>query len=272
MMMMTNVEDKSEMDLDDHDQADEDVEESVNDDEDDQLDWDLLFESEQTEYIKLAVKLGHLINKSLYKDSLNVLKCYKVYDKDQFQWLSDRNPVLIYFIEGYTGLKLSSHTDPTKIVNASVHAVEQLLYAQNLNAICPFAFKCNVAQCLESTSKFCVQLTGAWEPAGGFTSVTNFVLQPHPPASCPPNDFHTTFGNNQKLACSSGRIKEGASVPFGICTSVSYIEPGFESSIMRNNSLKPGTWLKQPSVSLLQSVNNQEKHEIKCFSKYQGDS
>ena len=123
----------------------------------------------------------------------------------------------------------------------------------------------------DSTSKFCVQLTGALEPAGGFTSITNFASQPHLPASCPPNDFHITFDNNQKLARSSGRIKEGASVLVGICTSVSYIEPGFESNIMRYNSLNPGTWLKQPSVSLLQSVNNQEKHEIKCFSTYQDD-
>ena len=106
--------DESKMDLDDHDQVDEDVEESVNDDEDDQLDWDLLPKSEQTGYIKLAVKLGHLINISLYKDSLNMLKCYKVYDKDQLEWLSDLNPVLISFIEGCIILKLSGHTDPTK--------------------------------------------------------------------------------------------------------------------------------------------------------------
>ena len=45
----------------------------------------------------------------------------------KIEWLSDRNPVLISFIEGCTGLKLSGHIDPTKKVNASVHAVEHLL-------------------------------------------------------------------------------------------------------------------------------------------------
>ena len=233
---------------------------------DNSIDFELLSESTKTEYVNLAFKLGPSIFKSLYSDNLIILKDYQNYDKGQAEWLGERHPLLLSFIEGCTGVSLHDNIQISKKVNSALHAIEQIIHARNLNAICPFSFKRNVVSYTESRSKLCVQLMGAWEPAGGFTSVSQFVSQQRPPAECPPADFHVAIDNNQKVSKSSGRIREGSTVPVGICTAVSFIKPGFDTHLMADENLKPEKWMQAPNADTLESIRNQEAHDTEFFS------
>ena len=134
--------------------------------------------------------------------------------------------------------------------------------------MCPFSFRRNVVQYTETGSKLCVQLTGAWEPSGGFTTVTGYVTQQRPAAPCPPGDFHLTIDNNQKVAKSSGRIREGSTVPVEICTAISYVEPGFKSEIMCKDNLSPQTWKSAPSTDIMDKLNNSEESQKKHFASH----
>ena len=76
-------------------------------------------------------------------------------------------------------------------------------------------------------------MTGAWEPSGGFSTVNGFVLKNRDPAVRPPDDFHITMDKNKKVAKSFGRLKQ-THQPVGMCTGVTYIEPGFDSNFMES--------------------------------------
>ena len=55
----------------------------------------------------------------------------------------------------------------------------------------------------ETRSKLAYQLTGAREPAGEYTSVSNFFRQPREPAVVPSTDVNITIDIKQKVARAS---------------------------------------------------------------------
>ena len=223
--------------------------------------WAELSKTQREQYISDAHRLGQLIFEDLYSDSEKVLQDYKHCEKNQRDWLSERNPLLIAFLSGRTCVKVYSNCEISKKFNSLVHGVEQILHARNSNTISPFAFHRNLIVYAETRSELACQLTGAWEPAGGYTSVSNFFMQPREPAVVPSSNVNITIDNNQKVARSSGRVREGSSVPVSVYTAVSYIKQDIvEDPIMSNEGLKPGNWLQPPDETIISKVNEQEKY------------
>ena len=160
-----------------------------------------------------------------------------------------------------------------KKVNSLVHCVEQVLHARNSNLICSFAFRRNLLVYAETRSKLACEIAGAWEPAGGYTTISSFLMQPHEAAGIPDGNLNITIDNNQKIARSSGRICEGSSVPVSICTSVSYITSDVRDDdddallIMEEPSMSPGQWLHPPDDAVMAVVDAQEELHLNYFCR-----
>ena len=160
-----------------------------------------------------------------------------------------------------------------KKVNSLVHCVEQVLHARNSNLISPFAFRRNLLVYAETRSKLACQIADAWEPAGGYTTISSFLMQPREPASIPDGNVNITIDNNQKIARSSGRICEGSSVPVSICTSVSYITSDVRDDdddalpIMEEPFMSPGQWLHPPDDAVMAVVDAQEELHLHHFRR-----
>ena len=125
---------------------------------------------------------------------------------------------------GCAGIKLDSEQNSKK-VHALAHAVEQVLYAKNLNLITPFAFQRNLIVYSATNSKYVTCLTGCWESSGSYSTLSQIVTSPCPPISCPDGDIHNTVDNNQKVGRTSGCIKEGFKGPTSICTTMYHVVP-----------------------------------------------
>ena len=156
------------------------------------VDWQSL--PNQQEAIDLAFSLGQCISADLYEDgkSQEYTKC----NMTQKEWLQRRNPLLLSFLAGCTGVTSEC---VNKKVNALVHWVERILYACNLIVVTPFAFIRNLTQYAATKSKVCASLMGSWEPAGSYTTLHNFTCSPVDPSNCPFDDIHGTIDNNQKI-------------------------------------------------------------------------
>ena len=158
----------------------------------------------------LAGDLGRIISSDLFVEGQNIAKQHKDIKEltkyDLKSWIQKRNPVLTSFFTGCTGIKLDSAQNSKK-VHALAHAVEQVLYAKNLNLITPFAFQRNLIVYSITISKDVAHLTGCWESSGSYSTLNQIVTSPCPPIPCPDGDVHNTVDNNQNVGRTSGRIK-----------------------------------------------------------------
>ena len=80
----------------------------------DSNDWTKLSDPPKQDYINLASKLGKMINKNMYDDSVQILKPYKTCERTQGEWLRDRYPLLLAFLSACTGVDLD---DPQPAVS-----------------------------------------------------------------------------------------------------------------------------------------------------------
>ncbi len=94
-----------------------------------------------------------------------------------------------------------------------------------------------------SHSKWLTKLPGNWEPCGSYTTVNVILNQPAEPVLTPANDFHIKFENNQKVGFTSGRIREGSTIPMSICTSTTYLEPQSATNLQQNDTFTNDKWL-----------------------------
>ena len=181
--------------------------------------------------------------------------------------MQDRNTLLLAFLAGCTRVEPTS-TDKRKLKSLT-HAVEQIIHVRNLNAITPFAFQRNLISYSVTQSKTAVQLQGAWESSGGYSTIHKFLLSPAPPLTCPFVDVHNTFDNNQKVGKHSGRIYEGSKVPVSVCTTVGHITTPYESFMQFDDSLHPKLWLNtMPLDAILKEVERLEalyKYEFRMY-------
>ena len=158
----------------------------------------------------LAGDLGRIISSDLFVERQNIAKQYKdikeLTKHDLKSWIQNLNPVLTSFLTECTGIQLG-RAQNSKKVHALAHAVEQVLYAKNLNLITPFAFQRNLIVYSITISKDVAHLTGCWESSGSYSTLNQIVTSPCPPIPCPDGDVHNTVDNNQNVGRTSGRIK-----------------------------------------------------------------
>ena len=194
----------------------------------------------------LAGDLGRIISSDLFVEGQNIEKQYKDINEltkyDLKQWIKNQNPVLTEFLMACTEIKLDS-TPNSKKLYALAHAIEQLLYGKNLKLITPFAFQRNLTVYSITNSKDVARLTGCWKNSGSYTTLSQIVTSPYPPIPCPNGDVHNTTDNNQKVGCTSGRIKEESKVPTSICTTVCHITPQPTTTFQEVDLLMPLKWL-----------------------------
>lgn len=223
----------------------------------------------------IAGNLGRVINSDLYSDGQNVSKEYKdikgLTTIEPKLWLEKRNPILVEFLIACTDTKLNS-SSKIKKNHALVHAVEQIMYARNLNLITPFAFQRNLIVYSVTNSKDVARLTGSWESSGSYSTLSQIVTSPSPPIQCPIGDVHNTIDNNQKVGRTSGRIKEGSKVPTSICTTMCHIVPQPSTSFQHIEHLMPKYWLDMTQMEkTLEEVENLEKIALNEFRNYRGN-
>ena len=132
-----------------------------------------LVESERIKLELIAKALGEIISTDLYSNGIEVSKQYKDFNfikntKPQ-EWAMEQNSLLVAFLCGACNIDLKTCSD--KKTNALVHTLEEVLYARNLLVITPFAFMRNLVTYTVTHSKTAVQLAGAWEPSGGYTTI-----------------------------------------------------------------------------------------------------
>ena len=84
--------------------------EDGNKENDSKTDWSNLTEANKEDYISMAKNLGKMIQKDLYTDSCDILKNYKQCEQTPLQWLSERHPLLVSFLEGCTSVCLQEDT------------------------------------------------------------------------------------------------------------------------------------------------------------------
>ena len=237
------------------------------------LKWEKLSADLKLELTNLAGTLGKIVNLATYKDGQSINDQYKdlrsLGNMDLKNWLSDRNPVLINFLYGCSGV--NEETDSNKKTMALVHAIEQILYARNLLLVTPFAFQRNLISYSLTNSKTAVKLNGSWESSGGYTTINKVITAPCPPNEYPRNDVENTIDNNQKVGKHSGRIREGSKVPISICTTVGHIVPKPETNLQNDESLMPKNWLDaEPLAETMRKVETFEQECLKEFRLYRG--
>ncbi len=154
-----------------------------------------------------------------------------------------------------------------KKINALVHTVEQVLYGKNLKCVSPFAFQRNLVAYSTTHSKLLTKLAGNWEPSGSYTTVNTILNQPSEPVPPPTHDIHVTFDNNQKVGFSSGRIREGSTVPFSICTSMTYIEPQPPTAVQQNSDFTNDKWLND-ITHITARLKTLEEEAMQEFRRY----
>ena len=108
--------------------------------------WKNLSETVCNKLCNLALAIGKVLQQDAFEDSLKVAADYKnisiLKSIKPDAWLSDRNPCLVHFLQGVTGVDGESIT--SKKENAFCHLIEQVLYKCNLNILTPFPFKRNL--------------------------------------------------------------------------------------------------------------------------------
>ena len=227
--------------------------------------FSLLSSREKSKLSNIAQLLGEVASLDIYKDSIKSTKEYKDTDFAKnvrpVEWFESQNLIVTSFLKGCAGTTAKS--SPKKI-NALVHAVEQIQFARNLLAVTPFAFNRNLVNFSMSHSKSSVELNGAWEPAGSYNVVHQFLHAETPPPDCPDGDVQVSFDNNQKIGHSSGRIREGASVPMSICTSVSTLKENLGTDLQLKN-FNQSAWPKISSAESVRRVNLKEKIQRESF-------
>ena len=155
----------------------------------------------------------------------------------------------------------------SKKVHALAHAVEQILYAKNLNLITPFAFQRNLIVYSITNSKDVARLTGCWESSGSYSTLSQIVTSPYPAISCLDGDVHNMVNSNQKV----GRIKEGSKVPTSICTTIYHIVPQPTTTFQEDDLLVPLEWLDMTKLEeILVKVETLEHSAVTEFCKYRG--
>ena len=190
----------------------------------------------------LAGDLGRIISSDLFVEGQNIAKQHKDIKEltkyDLKSWIQKRNPVLTSFLTECTGIKLDSAQNSKK-VHALAHAVEQVLYAKNLNLINPFPFQRNFIVYSITNFKDVARLTGCWENSGSYSTLNKTVTSPCPPIPCSDGDVHNKVDNNQKISRTSGRTIEGSKVPTSICPTMCHIVPQLTTAFQRGDLLMP---------------------------------
>ena len=227
--------------------------------------WEKLSADLKLELTNLAGTLGKIENLATYKDGQSVNDQHKdlksLGNIDLKNWLSDRNPVLINFLCGCSGV--NEETESNKKTKIS--------YARNLLLVTQFAFQINLISYSLTNSKTAVKLNGSWESSGGYTTINKVITAPCPPNEYPRNDVENTINNNQKVGKHSGRIKEGSKVPISICTTVGHIVPKPETNLQNDESLMPKNWLDaEPLVETMKKVETSKQECLKEFRLYRG--
>ncbi len=249
------------------DGIDSDDDDDNNDDDTDKT-WDSLSEEEKDKLASDAFNIGKIIKKHLFDDTTKILQTYKTNQETPREWLKQRNPVLIRFLEGCTGVSVDNENNGKKIL-AMTSSVESTLYTRNLNLVSPFAFSRNIFQLSQTKNKTVTQITGAWLPSGGYTTVHGCLTEPVEPVTCPEGTVDYAHDNAQKVRCSSGQIREDSVVPVYICTSSTYIKAHESVSpipdLHKKEDLKPGKWLKEPNTEIIEEVNNLEEQYMDKF-------
>jgi hypothetical protein len=98
----------------------------------------------------------------------------------------------------------------------------------------------------------------------------NFFNSPSPivkPDADEKHALHVTFDNNQKVGHTSGRIREGSSIPMSICTAVTYITPNSESTIQQTSDLCNNNWLDY-GTKPVEKIQFLEKQSTSVFRRY----
>jgi rubrerythrin len=232
--------------------------------------WDDFSNDEKDILIDIARLIGDLVQMDLYRDSKNNIQNYKTaINLDSKDWLQTCNPLVISFLKGCTKVNNAS---ADKKVNALAHCVEQVLCARNLNVVTPLAFRRNVVQYSISGSKMSTQLMGAWEPSGGYTTVRNYIDAPCDPPPCPDGDVQNAIDNEQRVAKSSGSIKEASKVKVDICTTLSHIQPQSGTNVQTQEDLKPEKWQNRSNQEvrkdIVEQINIVELAAVDKFRSY----
>lgn len=141
-------------------------------------DWNVLEKSAQDSVAKISEVLEGLISQAIYKEGrcMQEKQEYKNIDIEKHNSMNERNPVLIGFIYGATGLRSDNLND--RKINAVVHGVEQIYYARNIKLVTPFAFQRNLVSYSLTNSKLCTSLTGCWESSGNYPTVHSYICSP----------------------------------------------------------------------------------------------
>ena len=120
--------------------------------------WSKFSENLKIKISGLAETIGKAAYRDIYQDGVNIMKEYK--DMQMFKmikpqrWLKQRNPLLLSFLNGVTGVTVDNSSE--KKINAFTHVVEQIYYTRNLNIITPFSFRQNLVMYSSTHSKTAV--------------------------------------------------------------------------------------------------------------------
>ena len=231
-------------------------------------DWNCYDKKLRDAIARLAHALGALIENDIYWQSQKMNLEYKTLKvEDGLEWLTQKNQVLISFLEGCTKVSLKQDTPPKKI-RAFLTAVDQIHYTRNLLYVSSFAFQRNFTNYCLTGSKTALKLTNAWEPSGSYTTVSKILSVPVRAPECPPGDVHITIDNSQKVGHSSGRIREGSKVPISICTTVGYLQPDPVTYLQANDALAPKHWLRTVTEEDIKLLGETEAKYYNVFRKY----
>ena len=137
--------------------------------------------------------------------------------------------------------------------------MEQVLYTRNNNTITLFSFQRNVVQYTLTGSKTATNLLGYWEPAGGYTTILNYIKPKAPVVKCPAGDV--AIENEQRVGRSSGRIRKGASIRVVICTTMSFINTEQTTNLQQQKELAPKEWQKRDDGTMKKLLSDIETAE-----------
>ena len=164
---------------------------------------------------------------------------------DSKEYLSNRNQMLLSFINGCCNIEYSEQNNKLMLFTISI-LVEIFYFIRNLNLVLPHCFLVNLLQSFVSGSKTVSALNGKVLPSAGYHTYKTWVEHVGAdPIKCPSNDLITYFDNVGKYVIKSYNVSSKRTARADIITATLHFDLG-DKMLQSQKQLKPGNWHDKP--------------------------
>ncbi|KAJ8022554.1 hypothetical protein HOLleu_37485 [Holothuria leucospilota] len=214
----------------------------------------------QTELCKVAKFLGEIQNVQVKKDSTLISQNYQdleyLTNINLEEWLSGRNPVVVNFVKGVSGLASPLKGRPLYSVAKSVEQVYNTLKSKHVMLL---SFSENAVIHSIVNSKLACNINGLSSPGGSYWTLKHWLENQASSLLPPPvGDCLCAFDNDQVVG-KTYHVRANSKVRVSVITSICMAEVDLHGELQKKSELKPSAWY-DASADTAQILNYDSHH------------